>query len=213
MSIRPLGSPAKPAIEVMFNPNTYTISKSVTWATAGAGSSAGQTTDRTANAPTTTFGGGGNRQLTLELFFDVTEQPGKDVREETDRIVALTLMEPSTQRPPVCEVQWGIRKTLDFPFTGTVSSLTQRFTLFRSSGEPLRAVLNVTFMEFLDREKDLKKTDPEMTTRTVRRGDSLTSIAAEVYRNPALWRVVAEANRIDDPLRLAAGTKLSIPKL
>jgi nucleoid-associated protein YgaU len=68
-------------------------------------------------------------------------------------------------------------------------------------------------MEFLDREKDLKKTDPEMTTRTVRRGDSLTSIAAEVYRNPALWRVVAEANRIDDPLRLAAGTKLSIPKL
>jgi nucleoid-associated protein YgaU len=206
---------------VMFNPNSYSINKSVTWTSAmrsAASQPEGAGTDRSANAPATSFGGGGSRTLSLELFFDTTERPWllQDVRFETDRLVALTLMERSgeeSSRPPVCAVQWGGRQTADFPFIGTVSSLQQHFVLFRNDGVPLRATLNVSFLEFLERELDQRRTDPEMTTRTVRRGDTLSSIAAEVYRDPGLWRAIAEANDIDDPLRLAAGRNLVIPKL
>ena len=42
-------------------------------------------------------------------------------------------------------------------------------------------------------------------------GDSLPSIAHREYGVPALWRAIAEANRIDDPLRLATGSSLRIP--
>jgi nucleoid-associated protein YgaU len=44
-------------------------------------------------------------------------------------------------------------------------------------------------------------------------GDSLPSIAYTVYGDPTHWRVIAEANGIDDPLRLRSGRALSLPSL
>ena len=209
-------SPSKlPEITVMFNPESYSISKSVTWSPPQTSGSSGNQTERQVNAPTLTFGGGGSRQLSLELFFDVTESPTiNDVRQETDKIVALTRIERDLDRPPTCEVSWGQTPTTsDFPFIGVVSSLNQKFTLFSSSGQPLRANLSVTFVEFLDPEQDQRQTDPELTTRTIKRGDTLSSIAAEVYRDPKSWRIIAEENQLDDPRQLEVGRTLTIPKL
>jgi nucleoid-associated protein YgaU len=42
-------------------------------------------------------------------------------------------------------------------------------------------------------------------------GDTLASIAWEEYQDPAMWRHVAEANGIDDPLRLREGTMILVP--
>jgi nucleoid-associated protein YgaU len=194
-------------IDVMFNPTSYSITKSVVW---------NRTNDARANAPSVSFGGGAARELTLELFFDVTESTDrrKDVRNETDDIVALTriMRDKEKPRPPVCTINWGRSTTQDFPFTGLVSSLSQRFTLFDSSGRPLRATLGVTFTEFLSRTDDLLETDPELTTRTVRRGDDLARIAAEVYRDPAAWRLIATANRLENPFQLVVGAILTLPK-
>lgn len=216
-------NPADPnpeGIKVLFNPNSYSISKSVTWS--GPTTSAGaqqQPSVVTTNAPVLSFGGGGSRTLSLELFFDVTEMVGatppvKDVRALTNKIVALTLIDPQVQRPPTCEVSWGTQpKDSDFPFIGVVSSLTQRFTLFRETGEPVRAFLSVTFTEFLDPEVSQRGTDPEMTTRVVKRGDTLSGISADLYRDPTRWRVIAEANGLDDPRGLEIGATLRIPKV
>ena len=191
---------------VLFNPNTYSISKTVTWASQ-------PTTEL--NAPTLKFGGGQNRDLSLELFYDVTELPIDDVRVETGRVVQLTRIVRDLGRPPVVEVVWGDDSAdqFNFPFIGVVSSLTQKFTLFKADGKPVRATLTVTFKEFLDSVKDQHETDPEFTTRVVKRGDSLSSIAAEAYRDPALWRVIAEANQLDDPRHLSVGMRLNIPKM
>src|SRR5262245_39028398 len=114
-------------IDVQFNPSSVAISKSVSWpnvgplsgATAGraggaAGGAAGPgaaaaataNTNRELNAPPIEFGGGGQRTLTLQLFFDVTESgPDADVRDETNKITKLTRIERNrspTQQPPVC---------------------------------------------------------------------------------------------------------------
>jgi nucleoid-associated protein YgaU len=205
--------------KVLFNPTTYSITKPVTWSPAVSSQPASAQTDRKVNAPTLTFGGGGSRILTLELFYDVTEPVNDvaidDVRKETNKVVALTRIERDLKRPPAVEITWGDAPPggSDFPFTGVVSNLTQRFTLFTSDGKPVRANLTVVFTEFLDPQLDQRQTDPEFTTRQIKRGDTLSSIAAEVYRDPTLWRLIAEANRLDDPRHLDISQTLVIPKL
>ena len=79
---------------------------------------------RSLSSPTTGFAGGHSRQLTLELFFDTTESGtnARDVRLETDRIVRLTRIARKNGQPPVCTILWGMRKTEDFPFVGTISA-------------------------------------------------------------------------------------------
>jgi hypothetical protein len=196
---------------VLFNPTTYSITSSVTWTPQGS---------RKLNAPPLTYGGGAGRILTLDLFYDVTEPIDgnriDDVRQETNKIVALARKEPPPlDRPPTVAVEWGKAPLggSDFPFFGVISGLSQNFALFKEDGTPVRANLNVSFTEFIDPEIDQRKLDPEFTTRIVKRGDTLSGIAAEMYGDPALWRTIALANRLEDPLRLGIGQPLQIPKI
>ncbi len=224
LTIKPLPPSKLPEITVQFNPTAYSITKPVTWSQSSTDTSAStasttqSATQINLNAPVLQFGGGGSRTLVLELFFDVTEpvegKPVDDVRQLTNKIVKLTRIERDTNQPPICTVSWG--NPLDppeFPFIGVVTNLVQNFTLFKSDGKPLRARLTVTFTEWIDREKDLKQTDPEQTTRLVKRGDTLSSLAAEVYGDPNLWRIIAQANNLDDPRHLKVSNPLIIPKL
>ena len=52
-----------------------------------------------------------------------------------------------------------------------------------------------------------------MRAHVVRDGDTLQSIAFSAYRDATRWRAIAEANDIDDPLRLERGQALAIPRL
>jgi nucleoid-associated protein YgaU len=212
-----------PDIPVLFNPESYSVSKSVRWETpsGGSGGSSPQSQSRL-NAPVIAFGGGECRQLSLELFFDVTgliERYGQriaisDVREETNKLVELTRIQRDEDQPRVCRIAWGQAPThSDFPFTGVITSLTQRFTQFSREGKPVRANLTVSFKEFLDPELDRRQTDPELTTHIVREGETLSRIAARLYRDPRRWRTIADANGLDDPRHLALGCTLLIPKL
>jgi nucleoid-associated protein YgaU len=220
LTITPEAESNLAAIEVLFNPNTYSIGKSVSWTAATGDGKAANQPERRKNAPALQFGGGQSRSLSLELFFDTTEKADdadKDVRKLTNQIVKLTriVRDLDPQRPPVCVVSWGKGEPpgSDFPFTGVVTQLTQRFTLFLPDGRPVRANLTVAFTEYQDPKKDELENDPEFTTRLVKRGDSLSSIAGEVYRDPAMWRVIAEANRLDDPRQIPVGLRLNIPKI
>lgn len=223
LKIRPLPPSQLALIEVMFNPKSYSITKPVAWCSDTPTTPNAKCGDgnRGLDAPKQVYNGGGSRTLSLELFFDVTEgkdgQPVADVREETNKIVALTRIERKIDKPqpPVCSVNWGESppKGSDFPFIGVVTNLNQTFNLFRSTGQPLRATLTVTFLESLDPEMNKRDTDPDFTTYLVKRGDTLSTIAAKVYRDVTLWRPIAEANRIDDPRHLPIGSRLSIPKV
>jgi nucleoid-associated protein YgaU len=225
LTITPLGDSKIESFKALFNPSSYSISKTVTWeASASDDESSSPKTNVTLNAPLLQFGGGQSRTLSLKLFFDVTDYPVvngekiKDVRKLTNKLVKLTLKERAgnkEQPPPVCRISWGESnsKNMDFPFVGVVESLTQEFTLFDADGHPLRANLDVTFKEFLKPEEDKRRNDPEYTTRVVKRGDTLSSIAAEMLGDPARWRIIADANQLDNPRALETGMSLSIPKV
>jgi len=208
-------------IEVLFNPNSYTITKSVVWNTPAGGNASReqeQETQRNRNAPPLSFGGGGNRVLTLNLFFDITEDALiSDVRQITNKIVSLTRIvgDEDNDMPPVCEISWGgdAPEGSDFPFKGVITSLSQEFTLFDNEGKPLRANLTLSLKEYLHPIEDERETDPELTTRIVKRGDSLSSIAADVYMDAKLWRKIALRNNISNPRKLEIGQRLLIPRI
>jgi nucleoid-associated protein YgaU len=88
----------------------------------------------------------------------------------------------------------------------------QRFLL----GVPVRASATV-HLKSVPLPAPLGPTNPTSgglatrRTRTVVEGDSLASIAHQEYRDPNKWRALAEANNIDDPMRVKVGTVLVVP--
>jgi nucleoid-associated protein YgaU len=198
------------AIGALFNPEKLTFNKSVGWKHQEAAQR---------DVPELQFTNAEPRTLSLELVFDTydTEDAQKrDVRRLTDQVLRLTTVEKhgDKHRPPVCRLSWG---RVGVFFQGVLERLEQQFTLFMEDGTPVRASLSCTFKEWRTNYEDLNRQDKQSSdvakTRIVRRGDSLSGIAAEEYRDPALWRPIALENGIDDPRRLSPGTVLLIPTL
>ena len=186
-------------IEVMFNPTDYTSTLNANWH---------EKNGMIPEFKETTFG-----TLTLELFFDTYELHA-DVREDnkipisgrvkkvagTKRIMELavpTVEGQETKKPPVCLFSWG-----KFNFKGVVQSVTQKFTMFLSTGIPVRATLTVVMKPVVNAQDmlQLKGVEACRKIRQVKQGERLDIIAAEELKDPFLWRKIAELNDIEDPL-------------
>lgn len=177
------------------------------------------------SSPIYQFVRGNARSVTMDLFFDTYEE-GIDVRLFTDRITgwdagsmfsklpgaAKGLMDIDSElhAPPVCLFIWGA-----FIFQCIIERVSKRFTMFLPEGIPVRATLSVTLKEYREVEVQVKELDlhsADLTKRwIVTQGDSLWSIAAKEYGEPADWRLIAEANEIDNPRILSPGQELVIP--
>lgn len=199
-------------IDVQFNPTEYTKSKAAQIAEIGIPG---------IDSPILQFVRGQNEKLTLDLFFDTTEHGMGDsalpVTGRTEQIYQLVKIQPKTHAPPRIRLTWSN----SLSFEAIVENVQQKFTLFNPLGVPLRATLSVTFREYKTLAKQLNELNlqsPDHTkTLVVQRGDTLTSIAAREYDDPAVWRVIANdpanAGRIGNPRRLIPGTVLSLPVL
>lgn len=185
-------------IEVLFNPTQYKLSKSNQFAEVGVPGLA---------APLLQFGRGNASVLSMQLFFDTFEQ-GEDVRTHTAKVMALLELDHELHAPPVCLFTWG-----HLNFVGVIERADQTFTLFLADGTPVRATLDVSFKEFYQGEPGQLQSANYAKRYIVQRGDTLSSIAGHMYENPGLWRHIAEANRIDNPLALRPGQMLKIPAI
>jgi hypothetical protein len=121
-------------------------------------------------------------------------------------------IEPTIHAPPVLIFSWGLMS-----FRCVLASASQRFILFLPDGTPVRARLQVTFNGFTNVDfeaKQLKQETADFTKiHVVSQGETASSIAAQAYGNPALWRPIAIRNALDDPRRLTPGLRLVIPQL
>jgi hypothetical protein len=205
-------------ITVLFNPTEYTITKTNTWNFKEVQGS---------SLPPPEFGGGQPRQISLSLLLD------NAVLEESQSVLQITqklfkMMEVADGQPaagaraapPYITFRWGAVDT----FKAVCTSLSCAYQLFQPNGDPIRAEIKL----------DLKQAEPASTassnsanvgqnptTRSisdagvhrVQDGDSLPSIAYRAYGDATRWRTIADANQIDDPLRLRRGTPLMLPRL
>jgi len=202
--------PPGPQIEVLYNPTQYSFDKNVQLAEMGIPG---------LGAPILQYVRGGARTLTMELFFDSYEDRA-DVRTYTNEIYALMNVESETHVPAVCLFKWGAGpwgKGDQNSFRCVLERVSGRFTMFLDDGTPVRATLTVTFKEFVDVDIEVRGTPTHSSdrtkTRVVKRGDTLSSIAAVEYGDHARWRPIAAVNRIDNPRHVEAGTVLVIPAL
>ena len=205
-------------VPFLFNPTEFTVERSNQFAEVNI-----------PGLPSSTFQfvKGVARTLTMDLFFDTNEEK-IDVRIFTDRItgwdsgsmlsklpgIAKGLMDIDSDlhAPPVCLFIWGA-----YIFPCIIERVTKKFTMFLPEGFPVRATLNVTLKECTDVVTQIKETSKSSAdrtkTRTVKEGDSLWFIAAKEYGDPALWKHIADANKIENPRVLKPGMDLCIPPL
>ena len=114
--------------------------------------------------------------------------------------------------PPYVAFEWGV-----FRFVSVITNMTQKFTLFKMDGTPVRAKVDITFSQFND-INDYPKQNPTSGGGPINRvwrvvaGDRLDLIAATVYGDSTRWRRIAERNNIVNPLALRTGQQLLIPK-
>jgi hypothetical protein len=205
-------------IQALFNPTEFTISKGNNW-----------TFDpiKGTSLPKGKFGGGKPREMQVSLLLDQTlPNGGMSVKDMADKL--LKMMEvPSgtgggsaTAVPPLVTFQWGEMPS----FKAACTSLTIAFQLFKPNGSPIRADVKLALTQAetatsASSNSSNSRTNP--TTRSegglgvhvVRDGDSLQSVAHRTYGDPNRWRLIAEANGIDNPLHLRRGTPLNLPRL
>jgi LysM repeat protein len=193
-------------LTVLYNPEEYTVSKDNNFAVQsvpGLGS------------PIVQFVNGNQRTLDVELFFDSYDTPTlpkKDVRDQTGPVVRLMDLESETHAPPVV---WVSMASLNLRCV--LSRVSERFVMFMPNGVPVRARLSCTFIETLDPAQGAKAANLQTAdfskVHTVMSGETLSDIAAELYRDPTQWRPIAIANGIADPLSIEPGQALRVPAL
>jgi hypothetical protein len=190
--------------KVLFNPAEYSLEK---------GNQFASTPLPGLSNPIVSFVNGDADTLSMELFFDTyTNMGGSDVRKETVKIARLLDIDPELHAPPPVHFVWG-----DLRFRAVIERLTQRFTMFREDGVPVRATVNVTFKEYKTIDDQLNEKPNQSSDwtklRVIAERDRLCLIAAIEYGDSSVWREIAEANDIDNPRVLRVGDEIALPPL
>ena len=189
-------------LAVWYNPTDYTVSRGANYADIPVPGS---------STPILQFVRGEASTLRMELLIDGTD--GRtDVHDQLERLRALVRIDEELHTPPVVQFNWGSES-----FQGVVTQLEEKMSLFDSEGKVLRSRVTMSFKSYESVDAQVRQTpkaSPDRTkVRVLREGETLAHIAFEAYGDPALWRAIADANAIDRPRFVAAGTLLRVPRI
>lgn len=192
-----------PVIPLRFNPTEYQLQKANNFA---------EIAIPGLEAPPIQFVRGAAEKLTIEALAD-TSDTLDDVRKKyVDKLRKLLDVDSQLHAPPIVRFVWDMQV-----FVGVLESLTITYQLFTPDGIPLRAKLSMSLKEYRPAAVQVNETKPSSPnvekSYTVRRGDTLSSIAADAYRDPSRWRDIARENGITDPRTLTPGSVLVLPAI
>ncbi len=192
-------------IQCAFNPETYTISKTNIWT---------YKPNQSKDYPKPEFGGGMPMVYRMELLLDVSLQGAdKSIKDQANAL--MKAMHGGGSPPKFVTFSWG---STTLPKAAPLS-ISIQYALFHPNGDPTRAFVDLELAQADDSSPPGQAQNPTtrgtagLRSHIVQDGDSLHSIAYEAYADATRWRAIAEANEIDDPLRLRRGISLSIPRL
>ncbi|MBF6612699.1 MAG: LysM peptidoglycan-binding domain-containing protein [Chloroflexi bacterium] len=198
-------------LECVFRPKEFTFSKKNDWTPGKVVGAQLQPPQFTGSAP---------MELQMELLFD-TYEAGTDVREKTGKLWKMMKLSEqrrdpntNTSEPPHVEFRWGAF----YSFKAVITTLSEKFTLFLSTGVPVRSLVSVRFLQAQDIER-WPAQNPTSGGRegyamhVVKQGETIDWIAFAEYGSSNAWRQLADANHLDDPSNLQPGQRLLIPPL
>jgi hypothetical protein len=191
-----------PPYFVTFNPEEYSLNKDNNFASQAIPG---------LSSPILQFVHGNLRTLDMELFFDTTDDL-TDVRLQTNLITNLLVIDSNLHAPPILSVDWA-----SLSFTCVLAKANQKFLRFLPDGTPCRARVTVTFNEYLDAATQVAAANLQTCDFTkvhvTKAGDTLWSIASQLYEDAQKWRPIALNNGISDPRSISPGQQLQIPSL
>ncbi len=201
LTLRPVNG-ALPALVLPYNPESVQVTAEAEYKK-----------NKTKDVPGQQFTGRSSKTLSLEARLDARALT-RPVPAVVDQVFGwLAPTRTSVLRgvpaPPRLSLSWGAAW-----FDVALQSASATYTMFASDGTPTRAVLALTLVQV---ELPLKRQNPTSgslagsRSHRVVAGDSLHSIATAEYGDPRHWRDLAQANGLDDPMRLPPGTRLLLP--
>jgi nucleoid-associated protein YgaU len=200
------GAPAQiDRFEFPFNPKEWSITHAAEWKI--------ETTKK--GAPPPEFKGPKPSSANVEIFLDETHKEDGDISKTVDRLRRIVAPEPKSvqsNKPSAPHIlfEWG--KAISFK--GYVDSVAVKYTMFRGEGTPIRGTCTVSMKEFPIPSPNQNPTSGGVQghrTHRVVAGESLALVAYAEYGDPSLWRRLAGANEIDDPMGVPDGTLLRVP--
>jgi hypothetical protein len=194
-------------IEFQFNPKELAISKTANWKRDA------QKNSMSAGVPQ--YQGPDPCKMTLEMFLAAKSASDRSVVDIINRLFACCVPTVDSRQkekpnPPWVIFQWGAVTG----FVGYIASVSVKYTLFTPGGLPIRAIATVNLEEMAKAPKGQNPSSGALAPHrlhTVVAGDTLASIAYREYGDPTMWRVLADRNNVDDPMRLRSGTSLLVP--
>lgn len=197
--------------EVAINPETYSLSYKSEYAIENASGSAKGGVKFQRSLP---------ENLTLEFLFDRTgvfhDSPvDKDngVINDLNSFKKITFeYNGDIHSPNYLKVLWG-----DLLFPGVVTEFNIEYKLFDSNGKPIRAIVKVTFKNFIaeaQRAARENKSSPDLTHyRVVKDGDNLPLMTHKIYGDPKYYLEVARVNGLTNFRKLTPGQKITFPPI
>lgn len=156
--------------------------------------------------------------LTLEnLVLDgtgVVEQASyRSVKEMIDGLLKVIYNYDGKQHEPnYVRLLWGT-----FIFFGRAESISIDYTMFKPSGEPLRAKVSLGFTGWMSSEESslrANQSSPDLSHLVeVAMGDTLPLLCSRIYNDSSYYREVARVNNLTNFRNLEPGQVLRFPPL
>jgi hypothetical protein len=198
------------AFIAMLNPSEFSHTRAIRYDTKAAQGEVGAETKFSAFDPDT---------VEFSLLLDSTgavplpESQRLDVEKHIEKLNAVVYAYNGTDHEPNhVQLLWGT-----LILYGRLSSISIQYTLFKPSGDPLRAKVTLKFIGFMsnkEAEAKAKRSSADLSHLVeVRAGDTLPLLCNRIYGDPAYYAQVARFNGLHDVHRLAAGSRLHFPPL
>lgn len=169
-------------------------------------------------------------RTTFSVLFDTLDDPseGQELEREIRVLEKLAGIGIGNREPPV--VRFNSRGLIPHDFKDApqnrwvVDALEWGEAIRNNRGHRIRQEATITLLEYVDDEylekarkkRDNKKSKDKCSGAnkkryTVKKGDTLMSIAKKQYGRADCWKAIAKLNKIRDPRSLKIGKRLRLP--
>jgi len=142
------------------------------------------------------------------IFFNIW---GYSIKDSIELLKKVTIKPTrASHRPPFVQLEWG-----ELLLVGKVNDFSVNYTLFNSSGDPIRANVKLSIVEEVDEQVISREFQSPDITRivTVKEGDTLISLCESFYDDSRYYLKVATYNNLSSFRRLKVGSLLQFPPL